>query len=297
MPAIAADGVLVEVRASGICASELHGWDAGHGVPLRLGHEVAGVVTALGSNVTGLEVGSRVTGLFHDGFAEYAATTADRVIPIPDGIGFEAAFGEPLACAMSAARRTKVDLGDRVAVIGLGFMGLLMMQLLRLKGPAEIVGIDLREEARRNGLRLGCDRTVGRNEAADLGLFDVVIEATGTQDGLALATDLARQHGVLSILGYHQEGPRSIDMQTWNFKALEVLNAHERRVDYRMDCMRRGLALAAGGKIDLKTLPTHTFTIEQLDAAFAALASKPTGFIKSVMVAGKGSGTAHSASR
>lgn len=290
LPAVGADGVLVRVRASGICASELHTWDDGHGVPLRLGHEVAGQVVAVGPEVRLVRPGDRVTGLFDGGFAEYAATCADRVLPIPDNLRYEEAFGEPLACAMSAARRTRVELGDRVAIIGQGFMGLLMLQLLRLKGPAEIVGIDLREDARRMSRQLGADRAVAREDAEGLGEFDVVIEATGQPDGLALAIQLVRLHGVMSILGYHQGGPRSVDMQLWNYKSIDVLNAHERRTDYRMECMRRALDLARAGRLDLSGLATHTFGVDEIDDAFSALATKPAGFVKSVLVGSEDAG-------
>ena len=116
------------------------------------------------------------------------------------------------------------------------------------------------------------------------GGVDVVVEASGSQKGLTLAGELVRQHGYLSILGYHQGPGRDVDMQLWNYKAFEVLNAHERRADYRMDCMRRGLALAAAGRIDLASLVTHTFPLDRLDEAFRSLAEKPAGFIKSVIV-------------
>jgi threonine dehydrogenase-like Zn-dependent dehydrogenase len=173
-------------------------------------------------------------------------------------------------------------------------MGLLMMQLLRNKGPSEIVGIDVRDDALAVGKRFGADTTTkpdgieARDRApkiGDKGGFDVVVEATGTQRGLDLATELVRQHGVLSILGYHQGGPRQVNMQLWNFKAIDVLNAHERRPAFRMECMARGLALAAAGRIDLASLVTHRFPLAKVGDAFAALESKPRGFIKSVVVA------------
>jgi threonine dehydrogenase-like Zn-dependent dehydrogenase len=286
------DEVLVRVMVSGICASELHGWEEPHGaLPLALGHEVAGEVVATGSGVTGFAVGQRVTGLFQGGFAEFVTARADRVAAVPDKLAIEAAFGEPLACAVSAADRTKVRLGDRVAIVGLGFMGLLMGQLLRLRGPVEIVGIDLRADARDKGALLCCDRVCGRDGAEEHAEgFDVVVEATGTADGLTLAGKLVRQHGVLSILGYHQGGPRSIDMQNWNYKALEVLNAHERRDPVRMDCMRRGLALAAAGRIRTG-LATHSFGLDGVDAAFSALRDKPAGFTKAVITPANTKGT------
>ena len=287
--------VLVKVQACGVCASELHAWEEAAGAPQMLGHEVAGVVVGLGEKVDGFKIGDRVTGLFNQGFADHAITTNERVTPIPQGMGFSEAFGEPLACAMSAAQRTKVELGDRVAFVGLGFMGLLMMQLIRLKGPAKIIGIDVRDDALAAGRRFGADVVMKPEEAGPLkatfadrqslatGGVDVVVEATGTQKGLTLAGELVKQHGVLSILGYHQGKSREVDMQLWNFKAFEMLNAHERRPDYRMECMRRGLALAAAGRIDLASLVTHTYPLEKVSEAFGSLASKPQGFIKSVV--------------
>ncbi|MDB5563119.1 MAG: L-iditol 2-dehydrogenase [Hyphomicrobiales bacterium] len=290
IPSVGADEVMVKVRASGVCASELHTWLDGEDVPVRLGHEVAGDVVAVGADVAGFKVGDRVTGLFNDGFSDYAVEKAWRVLPVPQNLPLESAFGEPLACAVSAARRTQVDLGDRIAIVGLGFMGLLMLQLLQLKGPAQVLGIDLREEALHNGQHFGCDTVMTPSQlaaSAEAGLadFDVVVEATGTQEGLTLASRLVRQHGVLSILGYHQGGPRQVDMKLWNFKAIEVLNAHERRPEYRMDCMKRGLALAMAGKLDLQYLTTNTYRLDQVGEAFTALAEKPAGFIKAVLVA------------
>jgi len=297
-PAPGPNDVLVKVQACGVCASELHAWEGGEGAPRMLGHEVAGEVVAVGTAASGLVVGDRVTGLFQRGFADYAMAPADRVARLPDGIGAVHAFGEPLACVISAARRTRVDLGDRVIVVGLGFMGLLMLQLVRSMGAAHIIGVDVRGDALAAARRLGADEAV-TPEALDRGLLasfaiegslarggvDVVVEATGTQAGLTLAGELVRQHGILSILGYHQGAPRSVDMRLWNFKAFDVVNAHERRTDYRMDCMRRGLALAAGGRLDLASLVTHTFALDDVGRAFQALATKPPGFIKSVVVA------------
>ncbi len=281
------DGVVVRVRMSGICASELHTWEHGSNTPMALGHEVAGDVVAVGGRVDAFRPGDRVTGLFQKGFSEFAVATAERVVHVPDNVPDELAFGEPLACAVSAARRTEVELGDRIAMVGLGFMGQLMLKLLALKGPTEIVGIDPRADARRTGLAAGCTATFTPDEAVaeKLANFDVVVEASGTPDGLSEATALTREHGRLSILGYHQGGPRVVDMQLWNYRALEVLNAHERRVDYRMDCMRRGLALMAAGRLDLTGMATHSFPLSDVDGAFAALADKPAGFIKAIVVA------------
>ncbi len=294
--AVGPDDVLVKVKACGVCASELHGWHGDGGAyPRAMGHEVAGEVVAVGANVRNVQPGAAVTGLFQGGFAEYAVTKAPYVIPIPAGVSYDIVLGEPLSCILSGARRTRVEPGDVVAIVGLGFMGLLMLQAIRLRGPARIIAIDPREEALALAQRFGADevyqpeQTPERyrmTEWSQLGGgygVDVAIEASGTQAGLTLAGELAHEHGVLSIVGYHQGGPRQVDLQLWNWKALDVLNAHERRADYQMDCMRRGVALLAAGKLDTATLVTHRFGLDQVDDAFRALLTKPTGFVKAVI--------------
>jgi threonine dehydrogenase-like Zn-dependent dehydrogenase len=295
-PGVGPRDVLVKVKACGVCASELHGWRGDSGpYPRELGHEVAGEVVEVGGEVRDVRPGMAVTGLFQRGFAEYAVTPYTHVTPIPEGIGYDIVLGEPISCVISAARRTRIELGDTVAIVGLGFMGLLMLQAVRMKGPARIIGVDIRDEALEMARRFGADEVLKPEQVGDalkltswsqLGRghgVDVAIEASGTQAGLTLAGQMAREHGVLAILGYHQGGPRQVDMELWNWKALEVLNAHERRAGYQMDCMRRGLTLLAAGKLQTAPLVTHRFGLDQVDDAFRALLTKPAGFVKAVI--------------
>jgi threonine dehydrogenase-like Zn-dependent dehydrogenase len=296
IPALGPDDVLVKVRACGVCASELHGWRGdGGSYPREFGHEVAGEVVEVGAGVHDVRPGARVTGLFHKGFAEYAMTSRALVTPIPERIGYDVVLGEPISCVISAARRTRVEHGDTVAIVGLGFMGLLTLQAIRLKGPARIIAVDLRPEVLQLAKRFGADETLAPDQVgeelkltrwADLGKsmgVDTAIEASGTQAGLTLAGQMVHEHGMLSIVGYHQGGPRQVDMELWNWKALDVLNAHERRASYQMDCMRRGLALLAAGKLDTASLVTHRLGLPHVDEAFGALNSKVPGFIKAVI--------------
>jgi threonine dehydrogenase-like Zn-dependent dehydrogenase len=223
--------VLVRVRASGVCASELHPWADGRpGYPHRFGHEPMETVIAAGPEVTRFREGDRVTGLFQAAYAELCLAREDDVLLlVPDGIAEESALGEPLACLVSAQRRTPVELADRVALIGLGYMGLGVLQLLKLSGPSRIVAIDVRKEARTAAEELGADEAYDPSQLpdeykitnfgdwqSDRG-FDVVVEGSGTEPGLTLAGEMVRAHGVLSILGYHQGGPRQVDVGMWNW--------------------------------------------------------------------------------
>ena len=160
--------VLVRVRASGVCASELHPWADGRpGYPHRFGHEPMGTVVAVGPEVTRVREGDQVTGLFQGACADLCLAREDILLPVPNGIADENALGEPLACLVNAQRRTPVELADRVALIGLGYMGLGMLQLLKLRGPSRIVAIDVREESREAAMALGADETYDPSQLLD----------------------------------------------------------------------------------------------------------------------------------
>lgn len=288
--------VQVRVTACGVCASELHPWNSGvPAYPRRLGHEPVGVVEAIGPGVSRFAAGDRVTGLFLEAFTDTSIVAEDVLLPVPEGVADENAMGEPLACLVNAQRRTPIELADRVALIGLGYMGLGMFQLLKLRGPSSIIAIDVREEAREHARKLGADEVYHPDEVpedyhltrwedweSDRGL-DVVVEASGTQPGLTLAGKLVRAHGVLSILGFHQGGDRRVDVEMWNWKAIDVVNAHVRRRQDLLESMRIGLELEAKGLIDLGSLVTHRYDLDGVDQAYAALKDKPEGFIKAVI--------------
>ena len=122
-------------------------------------------------------------------------------------------------------------------------MGLGFMQMMKAKGAAKIVAVDVREEGLENARRFGADEAYLTTEVPpeyivdtwDDGIFctgiPTVAEASGSQPGLTLAGEYDGGAWELSVVGYHQGGPRTIDMQLWNWKAITVVNAHERRMD------------------------------------------------------------------
>jgi threonine dehydrogenase-like Zn-dependent dehydrogenase len=261
--------------------------------PLLLGHEVSGWVEVLGPGVSGVAVGQRVTALTQHGFADYALASAANLIALPDEIPLDLALGEPIGCAAGAALRAGVRLGDTVALVGAGFMGLLLLQFLVRLGAAQVIVLDPRRSSRDLAAGLGADTTldptvgdpveevlrVTEGEGAD-----VVIEATGIQAGLDLAGALTRTRGRLLIYGYHQGGPRTIDLQLWNLRGIDVINAHQRADEDYLAGMRAGLAMLRHGKLDMASLVTHRFPLEATAEAFALAARRPEGFVKAVVV-------------
>lgn len=283
-PPPGAGQVVVRVLANGVCASELPVWaNGGHGQRVSLGHEPVGEIAAVGPGVD-LEVGVRVTGRIQSSFADLVVADVADLVVVPDAVDTEHALGEPLGCVAEALRRTPVRVGDRVAVVGLGFMGLCMLQLVTWSPGAQLVAVDLRDDARRLAADLGADATGHPDELGEWGAagFDVVVEATGAQGGLDVATSLVRPHGVLAILGYHQ-GQRHVDVETWNYKAIDVINAHVRDRTLLRDGIRRGLAMVAAGRVHMAPLLTHRFDLTELDTAFATAQERPDGFVKALV--------------
>jgi threonine dehydrogenase-like Zn-dependent dehydrogenase len=114
-------------------------------------------------------------------------------------------------------------------------------------------------------------------------MCDVVIEAVGKQWPLDLAAELTRERGTLVIAGYHQDGPRQVNMQLWNWRGLDVTNAHERDPHIYVQGMRAAVEAVASGRLDPTPLFTHSFPLERLDEALDATRDRPEGFVKAVV--------------
>lgn len=288
--------VLVRLEGSGVCGSNLVPWQGRPWftypfAPGAMGHEGWGRVAATGEGVRGLAEGDRVALLSGAAFAEYDVAPDEQVIRIPDGV--EGPFpGEALGCAANVFRRSAIRRGDRVALVGAGFIGLVALRLAALAG-ARCVALSRRESAlalaRGHGaeatLATGADRARDVAAAVELaggGLFDVVIEAVGNQEALDLASELVREGGRLVVAGYHQDGPRTVNLWLWNWRGIDVVNAHERDPRVQREGVVAAAAAVAEGRLDPRPLYT-TFRLERIGAAFDALEARPDGFLKGLV--------------
>jgi threonine dehydrogenase-like Zn-dependent dehydrogenase len=278
--------VLLRVRASGVCASEYHGW-VGHsgGEPVRFGHELAGTIMEVGADARGWRVGDHVTGLGGPGFADCAVMRADALLPLPTRAAFEHSLGEPLACLVEAFGRTPIGPQDVVAVVGTGFMGLGFLQLARLAGPAELIAVDYDEHHRETALSLGASAAYHPDELPERyrSGVGVAVEAAGTASALTLAGDLVAPHGTLCIVGYHAQGPRTLDLNWW-YKAVSVVHGYTPQRSRVLRAMAEGLALVAEHRFTYAPLITHLVELSQVDTALGFFIDRPDGFIKSVVV-------------
>ena len=114
-------------------------------------------------------------------------------------------------------------------------------------------------------------------------LCDVVVEAVGKQWPLDLAGELVREMGRMVIAGYHQDGPRQVSMQQWNWKGLDVINAHEREEAVYVRGIRDAADAVASGVLDPGPLMTHSFPLEGLADALDATRDRPEGFLKALV--------------
>lgn len=277
--------VLVQIEGCGVCGSDLPAWQGrpwfdypmAPGAP---GHEGWGRIAALGEGVRELRVGQRVAAVADRSDADYDVAAAAAVVALPEAIGDAPFPGEPLGCAMNVARRSGFAAGQRVAVIGAGFLGALLVQLATTDG-AHVTAVSRRAFARSVALEMGAEEAVPLDEAE--GEFDVVVEVTGKQEPLDLAGRLTRTRGRLVIAGFHQDGARTVDMQLWNWRGLDVINAHEREQAVYVRGVREAAEAVASGRLDPSPLYTHRFPLERLGDAFATAVERPDGFMKALV--------------
>ena len=113
---------------------------------------------------------------------------------------------------------------------------------------------------------------------------DRVIESTGAQQSLDLATEIISESGRLIIAGYHQDGLRQINLQQWNWKGIDVINAHERDQGIYIDGLKEAVKKTEEGVLRPQELVTHFFPLNDINTAFRSLSLKPEGFLKAVII-------------
>lgn len=297
LPEPGPDEVRIKLEGCGLCASNLPVWEGREWfsypvAPGNPGHEGWGKVDAMGEEVTGLLIGDRVAAITYNAFAEYDIAKAANLIKLPaelDGMPFPA---EPLGCAMNIFKRSDIRAGQTVAVVGIGFLGAMLVQLAHNAG-AKVIALSRKKSALDLAAQFGADETIIMDDHWQIiekvkqltgeNFCDRVIEATGKQWPLDLAAELTAIRGKLIIAGFHQDGMRQVNMQLWNWRGMDVINAHERDPQEYLNGMRNAVEAVKEGRLNPQPLYTHVFPAEKLQQAFEVHSQNPEGFIKALI--------------
>jgi threonine dehydrogenase-like Zn-dependent dehydrogenase len=302
--------VLVQIKATGICYSDvsvLNNTYKGRRpvpIPLIMGHEGAGVITELGIDVSGHKVGDRValdplsgcgkclqckngfknmcTGWEHIGltchgtFAEYIALPADLAHKMPDNMDFaDAAFLEPLSLVVRSLEKAKLMVGETVAILGPGSLGMFHLQAFKAAGASKVIMIGLEQDRKRFDIArdLGADHIVNISREDPLEMVqaytgglgaDIVIETANSPKATQLSFDLAAPRGRVILFGLYPEAFFSpVQMLR---KGLTVFGDVAVLPQFFLTAMN----WVVTGKVSVQKMITKRFSLDQAKEAFEA---------------------------
>ncbi len=304
IPEIQAGDILVQLQVASICGSDLPYFlfDTSHpalrGVSAPLPptlslHELVGIVAKTRSKH--FSEGDRVLALpkiQHCGLAEYFVSSEDRAVHLPDGPGERLVVSQPLGTVVHACEKL-TDLRDKtVVVMGQGPVGQLLTALLRHKGVARLIAIDLLPERLTISKLMGATETVCANgtkvretiESITNGeLADVVVEAIGNEETLNAAAKLMRRDATLLSFGLPNKFDYQFDFHHFFWNEGRLICS----LGPTLDDFRAAVNLISNDVIDVSPLITHKLPFTQVQEAFTLFADRADGVIKVVLVAGK----------
>jgi L-iditol 2-dehydrogenase len=316
VPVLNSHQVLVRISAVGVCGSDTHFFQEGHigdmvvKEPLILGHESAGTIVAVGADVPADRIGERVSiepqkpcrvceycksGQYnlcpqiefyaappvHGAFAEYAAIEADFAYPVPDHVSDEAAaLMEPLSVAIATCRKAAVQPGARVLIAGAGPIGVLVAKVAGIYGAAEIVVSDPAPHRREFAVEAGATRAVDpmSGEPATSGpLFDVFVDASGAPAAIQAGIRAVKPGGRVVLVGMGADDV-VLPVSLIQNREIELTGIFRYTNTWPM-----AINLVASGLVDLDSLVTHRFGLDNVEKALLTGSTDPHA-IKSVIV-------------
>ena len=312
------DAVLVRLRSTGVCGSDMHVFSEGSiagsqaDYPCVLGHEPGGEVVEVGPGVSDLEPGARVavepfvvraeceftrSGRhnlalrnafmgkdFPGALREYALMPRRNLLPIPDNLTFaDAAFIEPLAVLLHTFELAEMKMGESVAVIGAGPIGLIAVSMAKSKGASAIVAADQIDHRVNHAVRLGATAAVNTSrESAVDAVMDltgcgahVVIDAAGTAESINCSLSCLRPGGRVVIVGIPSED--SVAVNLWTALDREA-RIHVQKRSNGND--HDALELLSQGVMRSDDFVSHRFPLERGQEAFETVANYRDGVLK-----------------
>lgn len=316
IPSLDADEVLIQVVAVGVCGSDVHYYQHGKigpyvvDKPLILGHELSGVITAVGSSVDPARIGKRVavepqrpckvceqcvSGRYNlcpnidfyatppiDGaFAEYVKIQSEFAFDIPDSISFEAAaLIEPLSVCVWAAQKAEIKSGSRVLIAGAGPIGVIMAQVASAFGASEVIITDIAEDRRNFALNYGATKALDPRVDQIEGLgVNAFVDASGVAQAVYQGIKAVGPAGRVLLVGL---GHDDMNLPVSHIQNNEIWVTGVFRY---ANTWPTGIELVASGKVNLDVLVTHTFGLNEVEEALNA--GKLPGSMKAVVQPGR----------
>lgn len=324
LPHYGANEVLVQVKACGLCGSDIHGFmdeeSRGRVAGLIMGHEPSGIVAECGEHVTGYRpgdkvvinpqffcgecyackhawfnicenggiIGSSLRGFKQGAMAQYVAVPKENLHTLPAGLSFEeGAMIEPVANAIHAMNRVGVRIGDCVAVVGAGTIGLCMIQAAKLAGAGQVAAIDISDFHLDMARRLGADIVVNSAKTDPIRAVkehfhgigaDVTLEAVGIGETYRQAALMTRKRGTLVMFGAAKE-TALLHLYPFLHRELNVVGCTG--FDVEVDL---GLQMLLEGKMQVKSLISCQYPIEETGAAIRTAIEDGDKILKIVLV-------------
>ncbi|MFP3152864.1 zinc-dependent alcohol dehydrogenase family protein [Lachnospiraceae bacterium ZAX-1] len=297
--------VLIQVKYCGVCGTDIHIYNGEGGAaavtpPLVPGHEFSGIVAQIGSAVTSVNVGDKVTGDPNDmcgecyfckngkqhfctnsigtgttvdgGFAEYVSMREKQVYKVPDDMSFiKAAMTEPMSCCLHGIDLCEIQTGDTVLVIGGGPIGMIMLQLAKNAGAAQVILSEPVLEKRELALKLGADKTINPLEEDIKAVLkeccsnvDKVIECVGNVRAQAEAIQLAGKCATIMYFGLAAPG-ETFPIQPDDIfkKELKITSSFINPYTFE-----RAIKVLNSGKIDVEEIITNIVPLDDIADVF-----------------------------
>ena len=323
MPVAGAKDVLVKIKVVGICGSDVHYYQLGRigdnivNGDFILGHESAGEVVAVGSEVKNLKVGDRVTlepgktcgkckyckegkynlcpdveffatPPYHGVFANYVTHPEDMCFKLPDNVSYmEGALVEPLAVGLHASGMGGVKLGDTVVIFGSGCIGLVTLLSCKARGASKVYVVDVLENRLATAKKLGADEVINAKEVNVLQKVneltngqgaDVVIETAGAEVTVKQTADVVSRGGTIVLVGMTAKDETSFDFMKAMGKEAQIKTIFRYRNLYPV-----AINAISSGAINVKNIVSNEFDFDHVKEAFDYVVNNAKDVVKAVI--------------
>jgi L-iditol 2-dehydrogenase len=317
------DEVLVRIEYVGICGSDVHFYETGKigdfivEPPFILGHETAGVVEEVGSNVKDLKAGDKVAlepgvpcGIcqscrsgwynlcpqvvfmaappYHGALTKYLTHSAAFSFKLPNNVStMEGALIEPLAVGLHAAGQVGVALGDSVTILGAGCIGLVSLLAAKASGAGRVYISDIEDKRLSFAKKLGATETINAKEVDTIEKIgalteghgtDKVIECAGSPVTIAQTPHLVSRSGTIVLVGMSLQDEINYNLMQLILKEASITTVFRYRNKYPV-----AIEAIASGAIKIKDIVTHTFDFEDTKKAFDFVIENPSDVVKAVI--------------